>query len=103
MTSDSNWKYFQLMNSDSCTACFLPLQVDEAGHEQLGHLGEEDHRDGVVAVGGGAVPGGRDQHALGHEHHHVGQEDHEAGPGREELVPCLCCYHYRFLLEHVLI
>ena len=89
------------MNYDSWTACCLLLQVDEAGHDQLGHLGQEDHRDGVVAVGGGAVPGGRDQHALGHEHHHVGQEHHEAGPGREELVPCLCCYHYRFLLEHV--
>ena len=91
------------MNYDSWTACFLLLQVDEAGHDQLGHLGQEDHRDGVVAVGGGAVPGGRDEHALGHEHHHVGQEHHEAGPGREELVPCLCCYHHNFLLEHVLI
>ena len=77
------------MNYDSWTACFLLLQVDEAGHDQLGHLGQEDHRDGVVAVGGGAMPGSCDQHALGHEHHHVGQEHHEAGPGREELVPCL--------------
>ena len=57
----------------------LLFQVNEAGHGEFEHLSEKDHGDCVVAVGGGPVPGGCDQHPLRHEHHHV-RDEHNPAP-----------------------
>ena len=39
------------------------------------------------------MPGGRDEHPLGHEHHHVGEEDNETALGGEQFVESLCVDH----------
>ena len=67
----------------------LLFQIIKARHDEFEELREEDDSDGVVAVGGGPVPGARHQHTLSHEHQHVGHEHHLAPRAGEQLGPNL--------------